>query len=76
MDVFIPEEYVTRRRVEKREATKKRSEPTVSDSGIRRAEREEKNHQKPHNFQFHENEHLFYTTTGLTENIVYSCLSA
>ncbi|GFZ02137.1 hypothetical protein Acr_15g0007460 [Actinidia rufa] len=52
---------------------RKRSEPTVSDSGSRRAEREEKNHQKTHNFQFHENEHLFYSTTGLTENIVYSC---
>lgn len=82
MDVFIPEEYVTRRRSEKTKAAaagaRKRSEMVVVvdvDSG-RRILNEKKDH-KPRCYQL-QNECMVVSnaTTGLGETIIFSCLSA
>ncbi|KAL7165331.1 hypothetical protein ACSBR2_041094 [Camellia fascicularis] len=78
MDVFIPEEYATRRRVEKKAAAgaKKRRSEVVSDSR-RRIEREETitTQNKPI-FQLQNECFISSTSTGIAENIIYSCFSA
>ena len=70
MDVFIPEEYVVRRRMERKAAavTGNRSE-TASKSG-RRIETEKK--ARSSTFWLEKNEHF----GGQSENIVFNCFSA
>lgn len=71
MDVFIPEEYVARRRAEKKAATMagQRSN-AVSKSGTRS---EEKSGPPP--FRRLDNNE-FLLSGGLSENVVFSCFSA
>lgn len=66
MDVFIPEEYVTRRRDEKKAAAGARKRSEEMESSRRKP-------QKPH-FQQIGNEHTWSTQTLVfSENIVYGC---
>ncbi|KAE8670232.1 Nuclear transcription factor Y subunit C-9 [Hibiscus syriacus] len=70
MDVFIPEEYVIRRRIEKK-AAKRSSNMEVS----RRMEIEEKKKtelQSPFRLDGGE----FLVSGGISETVVFSCLSA
>ncbi|KAI8546349.1 hypothetical protein RHMOL_Rhmol07G0109800 [Rhododendron molle] len=66
MDVFIPEEYVTRRRDERKAAAGARKRSEEMESSRRKP-------QKPH-FQQIGNEHTSSTQTLVfSENIVYGC---
>lgn len=76
MDVFIPEEYVKRRRSERKAAAGagKVSEMVSAESGRRSVEKEKKKAARsPPTFRL-ENE--FLVSTGLSENVVFSCFSA
>jgi hypothetical protein len=75
MDVFIPQEYVMRRRTERKAAAGagKVSEMVSADSGRRSAEVVKKARPPP-TFSL-ENEFLA-VSTGLAENVVFTCFSA
>lgn len=71
MDVFIPEEYVARRRTEKKAAAMARKgSNTVSESGKRSMEKSD-----PPPFRRLDNNE-FLVSGGLSENVVFSCFSA
>ncbi|KAL5749884.1 hypothetical protein ACOSP7_024487 [Xanthoceras sorbifolium] len=72
MNVFIPEEYVRRRRNEKKAAAiaGKRSDMALESN--KRMEKEKKTRPPPFRL---ESEFLVFSG-GLSENIVYSCFSA
>lgn len=76
MDVFIPEEYVIKRRLEKKAAA---NAPKVidgaSESGKGIIEREEK--AQPRHFRLENNEFMVSANSSVfSENVVYSCFSA
>ncbi|KAL4297851.1 hypothetical protein GQ457_12G001020 [Hibiscus cannabinus] len=70
MDVFIPEEYVIQRRIEKKAAKR----PPNAEAS-RRTEKEKKSEQPPApSFRVDGGE--FLVPGGISETIVFSCLSA
>jgi len=69
MDVFIPEEYVMRRRREKRGAAI--AERRTEESSKRNAEEIKRVHPSPFRL---ENE--FLVTSGLSGSVLFSCFSA
>jgi hypothetical protein len=69
MDVFIPEEYVMRRRREKRGAAI--AEKRTEESSKRNAEEIKRVHPSPFRL---ENE--FLVASGLSESVLFSCFSA
>lgn len=73
MDVFIPQEYVTRRRSEKKAAAiaRKRSD-TLSESSKRILLDKEKSHSPA----VRRLDSDFLVSSCLSENVVFSCLSA
>lgn len=77
MDVFIPQEYVMRRRAERKAAAggagKVSAEMVSAESGRSSVEEEKKLARPPPTFSL-ENE--FLVSTGLTENVVFTCFSA
>lgn len=76
MDVFIPEEYVMRRRIERKAAGKavsKRSDQMVSDRAAKQKEKEkEKKACKPPPTFVQDNEIL--VSSGHRGNVAFSCL--
>ncbi|XVF13157.1 hypothetical protein REPUB_Repub08aG0184000 [Reevesia pubescens] len=75
MDVFIPEEYVIRRRIEKKAAAAIAGKrPNMVPEGSKKMEKEMKKSQLPPPFRLDSNE--FLVPGGISENVVFSCLSA
>ncbi|KAE8722511.1 Nuclear transcription factor Y subunit C-9 [Hibiscus syriacus] len=70
MDVFIPEEYVIRRRIEKKAA--KRPPDKKASSRMEKEERKTTELQPP----FRLNGGEFLVSGGISETVVFSCLSA
>ena len=74
MDVFIPEEYVIRRRIEKKAAAIAGKRPNrVPEESKNKMEKEKKS-QPPTPFRLDSKEFLF--PGGIYENVVFCCLSA
>ncbi|XWS61802.1 hypothetical protein CRYUN_Cryun07bG0156600 [Craigia yunnanensis] len=74
MDVFIPEEYVIRRRIEKKAAAIAGKRPNMLPKASKKMEKEDKKSQLPSPFRLDSNE--FLAPGGISENVVFSCLSA
>ncbi|XWS49912.1 hypothetical protein CRYUN_Cryun12cG0043800 [Craigia yunnanensis] len=74
MDVFIPEEYVIRRRIEKKTAAIAGQRPNMVPEASEKIEKEIKKSQLPPPFRLDSNE--FLVPGGISENVVFSCLSA
>ncbi|XVF52865.1 hypothetical protein PTKIN_Ptkin05aG0052800 [Pterospermum kingtungense] len=75
MDVFIPEEYVIRRRMEKKAAANGGKRPNMEAAeGSKKPEKEMKKSQRTPPFRLDGNE--FLVPGGIGENVVFSCLSA
>ncbi|XVE57853.1 hypothetical protein DITRI_Ditri04bG0123700 [Diplodiscus trichospermus] len=73
MDVFIPEEYVIKRRMEKKAAANAENMPNMAPKAKKKMEKEIKNSQMPPPFRVNSNEFL---VAGGTQNVVFGCLSA
>lgn len=74
MDVFISEEYVTRRRSEKKAASvAQKTSDTVSEAGKRTLLDKEKSHSPP---PLRRPDSDFLVSSCTSENVVFSCLSA
>lgn len=69
MDVFIPEEYVVRRRMERKEAAVSGNRSEIASDSGQTIQKEKK--ERPSTFGLEKNELL-----GQTENIVFNCFSA
>ncbi|KAB2067097.1 hypothetical protein ES319_A09G203100v1 [Gossypium barbadense] len=74
MDVYIPEEYVIRRRMEKKAAALagKRTPNMVAETEV--SKKMENKSKLPPAFRFDRNELL--VGGGISETVVFSCLSA
>ncbi|OMO79504.1 hypothetical protein CCACVL1_13647 [Corchorus capsularis] len=75
MDVFIPEEYVIRRRIEKKAAA------AIINTGKRLPEagkkvEKEKKTVLPSPFRFDSTNEFLVPAGGIAENVVFSCFSA
>ncbi|XWS48946.1 hypothetical protein CRYUN_Cryun13aG0120900 [Craigia yunnanensis] len=73
MDVFIPEEYVIRRRIEKKAAAIAGKRPNMVPEASKKMEKEKKS-QLPTPIRLDSNE--FLVPGGISESVVFSCLSA
>ncbi|XWS38387.1 hypothetical protein CRYUN_Cryun19dG0126700 [Craigia yunnanensis] len=74
MDVFIPEEYVIRRRIEKKEAATAGKRPNMVTEASKKMEKEMKKSQQSLPFRVDSTE--FLVPGEISENVVFSCLSA
>ncbi|XVF10628.1 hypothetical protein REPUB_Repub07fG0199000 [Reevesia pubescens] len=73
MDVFIPEEYVIRRRIEKKAAAIAGKRPNMATEARKKMEKEKKMSLPPP-LRLDNNELL--VLGGISENVIFSCLSA
>ncbi|EOY24681.1 hypothetical protein QUC31_008891 [Theobroma cacao] len=72
MDVFIPEEYVIRRRIEKRAAAIAGKRPNKVPEATKRTDKEKKSLPPP--FRLDSND--FLVSGGIGENLDFGCFSA
>ena len=75
MDVFIPEEYVIRRRIEKKEAATAGKRPNMVTEASKKMEKDMKKSQQQ-SLPFRVDNNEFLVPGGISENVVFSCLSA